>query len=195
MTFQDMPVAEQREIIAEFKENPDAFSKVYDFYYEPILKYLIKRSMSTEIAYDLTADSFLKAFNTFHKFQWKGISIKVWIYRIATNVLRDHYRQKPKDFVLSDTLEGHEALSHDIKEEIEAMDKALFGDEDLVRLRAAIDGLNPRYQNVISLYYFTGMSHIEIAQTIGKSHSAVKTMMHRAMKQLKEQLNKEPQTT
>ncbi len=186
MTVTDLPVSEQQDIIAKFENDSNEFGRVYDFYYELILKYLIKRTQSVDTAYDLTAETFLKAFNTFHKFKWQGISIKVWLYRIATNALNDHYRQKPMQFVLSETLEGHPDLSQDIEEEVNELDKALFGDENLVRLSAAIDQLIPRYKNVISLYYFTGLSHVEIAQAIGKSHSAVKTMMHRAMKQLKE---------
>src|SRR5690606_976332 len=85
---------EQKQIIAEFKSNPDVFSEVYDFYYERILKYLAKRTMSSDTAYDLTAETFLKAYQNFHKFEWKGFSIKVWLYRIAINSLKNYRRKK-----------------------------------------------------------------------------------------------------
>jgi RNA polymerase sigma-70 factor (ECF subfamily) len=185
----DLPIEVQKDIIEEFPQNPEVFSQVYEFYYEPILKYLVKRTMSSEAAYDITSDTFLKAYNTFHKFKWRGISIKVWVYRIATNALKDHYRSKPKQLVLVENMDENPHLVTTMNEELEAMDKALFGDEELSKLHAAIEKLSPKYQNLIGLYYFTGLSQREIAQTIKRSESAVKAMMHRAMTQLKSEMN------
>lgn len=182
--MQDLSAEEQQKIIEEFKGNSDVFSQVYDFYYKQIFGYLLKRVMSSEVAYDLISDTFMKAFQNFHKFQWKGISIKVWLYRIAINELKD-YRKKPKDYVLPEDFEYLKDLQVDCKDELETLDKALFGDDELSALSDAIATLNPKYQNVLTLYYFTGLSQAEIAQTINKSAGAVKSIMHRAITQLR----------
>ena len=94
MPKEDLLPAVQQQIIEDFKSNTDAFSRVYDFYFERIFRYLLKRTMSAETAYDLTADTFIKAFENFGKFQWTGVSIKVWLYRIAINSLKN-YRRRP----------------------------------------------------------------------------------------------------
>lgn len=182
--MQDLSAEEQQKIIEEFKGNSDVFSQVYDFYYKQIFGYLLKRVMSSEVAYDLISDTFMKAFQNFHKFQWKGISIKVSLYRIAINELKD-YRKKPKDYVLPEDFEYLKDLQVDCKDELETLDKALFGDDELSALSDAIATLNPKYQNVLTLYYFTGLSQAEIAQTINKSAGAVKSIMHRAITQLR----------
>ena len=52
----------QQKILAEFKEDREVFSEIYEFYYEMILRYLLKRTMSADSAYDLTAETFIKAF-------------------------------------------------------------------------------------------------------------------------------------
>lgn len=187
MADKDLKPEVQQQILEEFKTNKDVFEKVYDFYYERILKYLLKRTASAENAYDITAETFMKAFESFHKFKWTGVSFKVWLYRIAINQLKNH-RRKPQSTVLTEAMEGMEQMRTEAKEELEELDKTLFGDEDLTKLSDAIATLNPKYQNVVSLHYFEGMSHEEIAGVINRSKSAVKSMMHRALENLRQLL-------
>lgn len=184
MAVSDLSEAVQKRIISEFRDNKEVFAEVYDFYFDQIIKYLAKRTMSSEVAYDLAAETFIKAFESFHKFKWSGISIKVWLYRIAINGLKN-YRRKPELLELS---ENQHEIS-DVKEELNALDKALFGDEELSQLSDAIATLNPKYQNIVGLYYFSEMSQTEIAIVIGKSVSAVKAMMHRAIENLRQMLS------
>lgn len=188
MLKEDLNPKVQQSIIEEFKSDPEVFEKVYNFYYERILKYLLKRTMSAEIAYDLTAETFIKAFESFHKFKWTGVSIKVWLYRIAINNLKN-YRRKPEMSPLTDAHEGHEDLVISVKAELKELDKALFGDDELSKLSDAMATLKPDHQNVISLYYFSGLSQQEIALAINRSVSSVKSLMHRAMSNLKNLLS------
>ncbi|MBD3156722.1 sigma-70 family RNA polymerase sigma factor [Candidatus Peregrinibacteria bacterium] len=187
MADKDLSPKVQQRILEEFKTNKEVFEELYTFYYERILKYLLKRTASAESAYDLTAETFIKAFESLHKFKWTGVSIKVWLYRIAINQLKNH-RRKPKNIVLTEKMEGLEQMRTEAKEELEELDKTLFGDEDLTKLSDAIATLNPKYQHVVSLHYFEGMSHEEIATVIQRSKSAVKSMMHRALTNLRQLL-------
>lgn len=193
MPKEDLLPGVQQQIIEDFKGDTNAFAQVYDFYFERIFRYLLKRTMSAETAYDLTADTFIKAFENFHKFQWTGISIKVWLYRIAINSLKN-YRRRPDSSPLTHALEGHEDLVHDVKEELKEVDKALFGDDELSKLSDAIATLKPEYQNVISLYYFDGMSQQEISEAMNRSVSSVKSLMHRAMTSVRQILSANPLT-
>ena len=68
MNSQDLSPKVQQEILEAFKKDPNEFEKIYNYYYERILKYLLKRTNSAEAAYDITADTFMKAFESFHKF-------------------------------------------------------------------------------------------------------------------------------
>lgn len=185
MPEKDLSHKVQQQIIKDFKSDKNVFSQVYEFYYKMILRYLLKRTMRAEIAYDLTADTFIKAFENFHKFKWTGVSIKVWLYRIAINSLKN-YRRKPEASPLTDKFEGHEDLITDVKKEMKELDKALFGDDELAKLSDAMATLNPDHQNVISLFYFSDMSQEKIGKTINRSTGAVKSMMHRAMENLRQ---------
>lgn len=187
MTQNDLKPEVQQKILEQFKTDKQVFSKVYDFYYERIFKYLAKRTLNSEIAYDLTAETFIKAFESFHKFKWTGVSIKVWLYRIAINALKNQ-RRNPKISPLTEEIHHLDHLKTEVKEELSEMDKALFGDEDIEKLSDAIATLNPKYQNIVSLHYFEGMSHKEIAGVINRSQSAVKSMMHRALTNMRQVL-------
>ena len=144
--------------------------------------------MFAGIYQQLTAENFIKAFESFDRFKWKGFSIKVWLYRIAINSLKN-YRKKPAVSPLTDAHENDKNLVKDVKEELKALDKSLFGDDELAKLSDAMETLKPDYQNVVSLYYFSGMSQEEIGKAINKSTSSVKSIMHRAMNHLRQILN------
>ena len=144
--------------------------------------------MSSEVAYDLTAETFIKAFEGFGKFKWTGVSIKVWLYRIAINSLKN-YRRIPKTSPLNYVPEGHEGLVQDVREELDELDKAVFGDDELAKLSDALETLKSEHQNVISLFYFDGMTHKEIAETMNKSVSSVKSIMFRGMTNLRKLLS------
>lgn len=184
--MQDLSHKAQQAIIEDFQSDPEAFARVYDFYYEMIFRYLLKRTISAEVAYDLTADTFMKAFKAFGRFKWTGVSIKSWLFRITINVLNSH-RKKPKSLSLDPEADQYlEALASNTADELERLDKALHGDDDLSKLSDAIATLNPKYQNVLSLYYFSGLSQSEIAEVLDRTPSAIKSMVHRATCQLRD---------
>lgn len=184
MKKDDLPEKIQRRIVEEFAHDPNVFEQVYEHYFELIMCYLAKRTMSSEVAYDLTAETFIKAFESFNRFKWQGISIKIWLFRIAINVLKNHRRMPTEEM-----LQGDEDQIADVRDELKEMDKRLFGDEDLSKLSDAIETLNPNYKNVVSLYFFSDMSQEDIGKSINRSTSAVKSMIHRAVSQLRQILS------
>ena len=186
--FCDLSADVQQEIIDDFKRDKNAFEDIYSHYYEIIFRFLLKRTMSAEVAYDLTSDTFMNAFESFHKFKWKGYSIKVWLFRIAINSLKNYRRGKKPISALEDVGESHENMRIEVMQELTELDRVLFGDDQIGRLSDAIETLNPKYQNVISLYYFSEMSQAEIADTIKKSVGAVKSLLHRATLNLRKLL-------
>ncbi|MDX9971103.1 MAG: RNA polymerase sigma factor [Candidatus Gracilibacteria bacterium] len=187
----DLSEEEQKQIIEEFKFNKEVFEKIYNAYFEIIFRFLLKRSMSSEIAYDILADTFEKAFLNFDKFKWQGYSVKVWLFRIAINRLKNYRRSKLNKEIrpLSEVPEGMEGMYTDVKDELKFLDEALFNDNELSKLSDAIETLSPRHKEIVSLYYFSDMSQKEISLSINKSESAVKASMHRAMENLRSILN------
>ncbi len=84
------------ELLNKIKNNPDAFSALFKLYYNPIFGYILRRTGNFDDTADIAADTFYKAFKHINNFSYKGISVKVWLYRIATNEVNQYFRQQQK---------------------------------------------------------------------------------------------------
>ena len=138
--FKDLSEDKQIQLIEDFHENPEVFEQIYDHYFEFILKYLSKRCMNSELAYDITAETFIKAFEKFKKFKWKGISIKSWLFRIAINELNNSRRKKTA-VLLTEEMQNHASLVADARDELGKLDEKMFGNDQLATLSDAIAAL------------------------------------------------------
>src|SRR5665647_3947989 len=87
---------DENDLIDKIKKTPEAFSELFKLYYQPIFGYIIRRTGDFDDAADIAADTFLKAFRHIHNFRYTGISVKVWLFRIATNEINLYFRNKQK---------------------------------------------------------------------------------------------------
>ena len=86
----------ESEWLARIKGDPSAFSMVFEQYYHLIFGYIFRRTGNFDDAADIAAETFLNAFRHIHRFNYRGISIKVWLYRIATNEINLYFRHRRK---------------------------------------------------------------------------------------------------
>jgi DNA-directed RNA polymerase specialized sigma24 family protein len=71
------------ELLHRIRNNPEEFSELFRLYYKPIFGYIFRRTGDFDDTADIAAETFLKAFNSINNFTYKGISIKIWLFRIA----------------------------------------------------------------------------------------------------------------
>src|SRR5262245_46352553 len=72
------------ELIARAQANPNEFAAIYRLHYQAIGRYLYRRVGNRDAAEDLVAETFLVALREIRRFEWRGIPILHWLYRIAT---------------------------------------------------------------------------------------------------------------
>ena len=53
-----MNLENEKELVEKAKKDPQAFSKIYDFYYPQIFGYILKRVADVEVARDITSETF-----------------------------------------------------------------------------------------------------------------------------------------
>ena len=163
--------------------NPkDDFSKIYDQFVDRIYRFIFLKVSSRDVAEDLTSDTFLRCWNVYKNDQ-KGIeNNQAFLYKIARNLVIDHYRSKGKakivpidDYPIIDT-------SGNIPE---SMNKK----SDMDNVRAVLAGLNNSdYQDVITMHYVDDLSVPEIAEIMDKSEGTVRVLLHRALKSVKDKI-------
>ena len=159
----------------------DSFAKLYDLFINPIYKYIFFRVGRGE-AEDLTELVFLKTWENIRSYKSGTSSFSSWIFRIAHNIVVDHYRSKRPEEQLDEQFQ-------DFRREANAMDRAHRRfDKDL--LTHAMKELNDNYRQIIILKYVNDLSNDEIAAITGRSHAALRILQFRALRSLRQVLER-----
>ena len=182
---------DEKDLIDKIKKTPEAFSVLFKLYYQPIFGYIIRRTGNFDDTADISADTFLKAFKHIHNFSYSGISVKVWLYRIATNEINLYFRNKLRHnsiferIITIDKEIFNNYLADDRKEiEIEFQKHDQF--QSVLK---ELQTLPVKYQEVIALKYFEGKENKEIAEILNINEGTLKSLLSRGMEKLRQKCN------
>ncbi len=184
-----MQPSEEKELLDKIKSNPKEFAILFDLHYKKIFGYIFRRLADYDSSRDIAAETFLKAFLKIHSFQWTGISIASWLYRIASNEVNQYYRKKkysPQS--LNELIETHyvDFANHQTwEEEKQALEKELKEHRDFLQIQQELKKLDTKYQEVIALRYFENKSIREISEITGKNEGTIKSLLSRGIDQLR----------
>lgn len=157
----------------------DNFSPLYDFYIKPIYKFIYCKTNHQATAEDLTSTVFLKAIKGLKKFNIEKGFFSAWLYKIARNVIADHYRFRREESNLDEIwdLSGDE----DQKKEYENKEKKN-------QLKEALLKLKPEQREIVILRIWQELSYQEIAQIVKKNENNIKMIFSRAVKKLSQEI-------
>ncbi|OHD56731.1 MAG: hypothetical protein A2Y33_06470 [Spirochaetes bacterium GWF1_51_8] len=155
----------------------NAFAKLYDFYMKPIYRFIYFRTYNRGLAEDLTAQAFLKAIENIASYDRKKGKFSSWLYRIARNLVIDHYRSRRKTMGLDETWE----IASDIDLEEDAGRK-----EQIEQLKGLLTTLSGEQREVVMMRVWQDLSYTEIAEIMGKSEAGCKMMFSRAVAKMRE---------
>ena len=153
--------------------------------YAPPLRAMAKRQLrSDELARDIVQQTFLHVHRARRDFR-RGARLKPWVFTIATNLIREHYRRlgrRPETSydAARDAAPGIEP-TQDPVDLAELQARQL----DVGRLREALGQLPDSQRLVIELHWIQGHSFPEVARMVGASVSAVKVRAHRGYRKLR----------
>jgi RNA polymerase sigma-70 factor, ECF subfamily len=163
--------------------NPEAFSYLYEKNVTRIYNYIYYRIGSASDAEDITSRVFYRAFGHINSYVDKGVPFSAWLYRIAHNLIanwhRDNLRRKEVP------LEDHLDLPH----RVDQPEKMLEKSQETELLLKGIRRISPDRQQLILLKYLEDMSNAEIALIMGRSEGAIKSLYHRALIALREEMD------
>jgi len=177
----------------------EASRKFFDAVYPMIWRKVYYTIKNRNEAEDLTQDIFLKIFTNLSKFQVdKGVvAFWRWCMAIAKNAVYDYLRQQK--------LKGTDLLEDIYESGYEnEIDQFLSPESDVVEketihlLQEAMQKLGEREREILLLYGFEGLTHKEIAESLGITVSASRKGYHRAIRQLRaivEQIEPEVSTS
>ncbi len=137
-----------------------------------------------EDAEDLAQEVFLSVFRGLEGFKGDA-KFTTWLYRIAWNRCADWLRRNRKPGRRTTQLEEADDLA-DGRADPAA---EVLGEDDRLRMRRALDGLDDRYRSVVELSCIQGLSYAEVGTALGLPVKTVETRLYRARKLLRERLS------
>jgi RNA polymerase sigma-70 factor, ECF subfamily len=138
------------------------FRSLYDATAPPILGYLIGVTGRRDVADDLLQETYCR-FLVRQPAPMEENETRRYLFRIATNLLRDRWRRR-EDRQSSERVE--EGFLPDINTQLD--------------VRSAMRVLKPRERELLWLAYVEGLSHAEIAETTGLRAVSVRLLLFRA---------------
>lgn len=164
--------------------NAEAFSYLYEQNVKRIYNYIYYRIGSEQDAEDLTARVFHRAFGHINTYVEKGVPFSAWLYRIAHNLIanwhRDNFRRR--EVSLEDQIDL--PIHGDLPE------RMVERNQEQEMLLRAIRKLSSDRQQLILLKYLEDLSNAEIAVIMHKTEGAIKSLYHRSLIALREELEK-----
>jgi RNA polymerase sigma-70 factor (ECF subfamily) len=161
--------------------NHEAFASFYQRTARPVWSYLAHVSGNPALADDLLQESYLRFFCAARLSDGEA-ACRRFLFRIATNLLRDHWRQR-----VPASLEGlpEEAFGKDQGADIAQIDSQ----EMLAR---AFRRISPRERQLLWLAYAEGATHTEIAEITGLRPAGIRILLYRARRKLARFLKQHP---
>src|SRR5215831_9040683 len=137
---------------AELLMDDEAFAAFYQRTARPLWAYLARVSGNAALADDLLQESYLRFLGASYPWADGELACRRYLFRIATNLLRDHWRQ-PRSASLEDVPENILPQEHD--DASERIDAAKI-------LAPAFQRMRPKERQLLWLAYAEGSTHREI---------------------------------
>ena len=155
----------------------DKLGVLFERYKMPLYRYFYLRTRDGAASEDLVQNVFMRIIRYRERFQPVG-HFRSWMFRIAHNLGIDHQRKRSRLRTIDDTRDDRLIEPRTAEED-------LLDGERLALLENALRRLRGDYREVLVLSRYRELTYHEIGEILGCSEGAVKTRIHRALKELK----------
>jgi RNA polymerase sigma-70 factor (ECF subfamily) len=167
-------------VLRAIQRDQDAFGELYDRHAVRVYRHLYYMVGNAAEAEDLTAQTFLKAWEAIERYQVRGAPFVSWLLRIAHNLGVSYLRARRESSQLHDgivddkpRIDPESTLQQAVEEEL---------------VREAILRLREEQRQVIILRFIEDLDYKEVAEIIGKSVAAIRVIQHRALNSLRKHM-------
>jgi RNA polymerase sigma-70 factor (ECF subfamily) len=185
LAYREIGLSEpESDLIARAARDADAFGELYERYVDRIYNYIYYRVANVHDAEDLTARVFYRALSHIDEYRDRGAPFAAWLYRIAHNLVANWHRDRSRrhDIRLDDVV--------DLAERSESPEHRAERSDEARVLLSAMSVLPAERQQLLILKFVDGMSNVEIARVMGRTEGAVKSLYHRTLIVLRDELAK-----
>lgn len=159
--------------------NSRAFGRIFEEYRDRVCTYALYRTGSPEVADDVTQEVFTSAFRTIGTYRPGDKPLTSWLFAIAHNKIISHHRKHRPEVYLGEITDLKDPIADDLHESLTER-ISVNGS-----LQEALTQLSPIQQKIILLRFGEDLSHEDIAKIMGKSNTAVRVQLTRALSKLR----------
>jgi RNA polymerase sigma factor (sigma-70 family) len=174
------------ELLRRSAKDPEAFGLLYDRHAKAVLRFLARRTGSGELAAELAAETFARAYIHRRRFRDRGAPARAWILGIARHVLSHTLRRQAA---------STRALRRLGISRLEVDDPSLERIEDLfdsaplrASLREAMAELAPAVSKALMLRVGQDLPYVEVAERLGCTVGAARVRVARGLTELADKL-------
>ena len=158
-----------------------AFRKIVERHQARIFYLGMRFFRNLHDAEDFAQEVFLKAYKKLGMFKGQA-SFGSWLYRLAFNLAINEYRLAKR------RLMEIEVARDDLEDESPTPEFYLIRAEEMAEVQRVLREIPDRYNLVLTMHYFDGLSYQEIAELTGYPINTIKSHIHRAKRLIKSKL-------
>jgi RNA polymerase sigma factor (sigma-70 family) len=171
-------------LLARSRSSDRSFADFYDVMAPGVLRFFARRTSDSERAFDLTAETFAKAFEKRRDFRGSSDEeAAAWLWSIARNELARYHRSRGVELAALRRL-GLERPDLS-EEELRKIDELTAAEDLREHVDLALAALPPDQREVIRLRFVDELTYAEIAQRLGVSYDVVRARASRGLRTLK----------
>jgi RNA polymerase sigma-70 factor (ECF subfamily) len=159
-------------------ESPVDFDAVFREVYPSLFRYCHRMTGEPDQADDLAQEAFYRLWD--RDVQGSDLSLRVWLFRVATNLARDRFRTRERRRQI--------LVAHPVERSVPGPEGQLERQEEIERVREALGSLPERDREILLLRQ-EGFSYREIAEAVGVSPTSVGTLSARALRRFRDALS------
>lgn len=168
---------DEARLVQQARDDMQAFATLYDRYVERIYAYALREAGDVATAEDIVSATFEKALKYLPRYQWRGTSFGAWLYKIARNELRMHWRKQKWTVPLLDIFRSNASVERSVQ-----------AHDESDALQVALGRLPRRDQEILRLRYYEALSQAEIGEVLNCSPNTAGVRLHRALNRLRTQM-------
>ncbi|MDH5598332.1 MAG: sigma-70 family RNA polymerase sigma factor, partial [Cyclobacteriaceae bacterium] len=169
-------IVAENHLVEEAKRDINRFNVIYDRYFEVLFAFIYRRTDDEQLTDDLVSQTFLKAMQNLNKYEFRGLPISAWLFRIATNELNKHFNKYKKERIFS--------LEEEMVRDIISSENEDENDEKVAILIKILKEIPTDMMEVLELRFFEGKGFKEISYILDITESGAKMRTYRALDKL-----------
>ena len=167
-------IEDDRLLIEAAQADPARFVELYERYVDRVYAFVSHRIRNRAAAEDITSQVFEQALASIGRFEWRGLPVSAWLFRIAANALADHWR---------------EGSRHANEPPPNVPDSGELEDIDRrIALYQHVEQLPELQQRVIHMRFVEEKSIREVAAALDRSEGAIKQLQLRGLENLRKSM-------